>query len=93
MDYYFSTNLYIKMNITILIYIFLILLSLLTLFISSIDINKDLFISIILITIFIKAFLISDYFMELKKVRLKYRLIPIFYLLIILSSFQVSYFY
>ena len=72
MDYYFSTNLYIKMNITILIYIFLILLSLLTLFISSIDINKDLFISIILITIFIKAFLISDYFMELKKVRLKY---------------------
>lgn len=92
MDYYFSTNLYIKMNITILIYIFLILLSLLTLFISSIDINKDLFISIILITIFIKAFLISDYFMELKKVRLKYRLIPIFYLLIILSSFRVSYF-
>lgn len=80
------------MNITILIYIFLILLSLLTLFISSIDINKDLFISIILITIFIKAFLISDYFMELKKVRLKYRLIPIFYLLIILSSFRVSYF-
>jgi cytochrome c oxidase subunit IV len=49
-------------------------------------------VAVLLITTFIKGQLVIDYFMDLKEVRLKYRLIPTIWLGIILSLISVAYY-
>ena len=49
-------------------------------------------VAVLLVTTFIKGQLVIDYFMGLKEVRLKYRLIPTLWLGIVLSLIAVAYY-
>jgi len=49
-------------------------------------------VAVLLITTFIKGQLVIDYFMGLKEVRLKYRLIPTLWLMVVLSLIAVAYY-
>jgi hypothetical protein len=72
------------------------ILILLTLFAYSLGefelINKTLFI-ILIITTFIKGSMVIDYFMELKDVSLKYRIIPMIWLFTVLSGITIGYYF
>ena len=48
---------------------------------------------ILLITTFIKAHLVIEYFMSLRKVQLKYRLIPTIWLAVIILFIALGYYY
>ena len=54
-------------------------------------INSSL-VAVLLFTTFIKGWLVIDYFMDLKEVRLKYRLIPIVWLSIVISLIAIAYY-
>ena len=54
-------------------------------------INSSL-VAVLLFTTFIKGWLVIDYFMDLKEVRLKYRLIPIVWLGLVISLIAVAYY-
>jgi acetoacetate decarboxylase len=54
--------------------------------------NKTFFI-ILVVTTFIKGSMVIDYFMELKEVNLKYRLIPLIWLFIVLSGIVIGYYF
>jgi hypothetical protein len=73
-----------------------ILLVLLTIFAYSLGkfelINSSLFI-ILIITTFLKGSIIIDYFMELKDVNFKYRLIPLIWLFVVLIGIVVGYYF
>jgi len=49
-------------------------------------------VAVLLITTFIKGQLVMDYFMDLKGVRLKYRLIPMLWLAVVISLIAVAYY-
>ena len=49
-------------------------------------------VAVLLITTFIKGELVTDYFMGLKDVKLKYRLIPVIWLLVVISLIAVAYY-
>jgi len=49
-------------------------------------------VAVLLITTFVKGQLVMDYFMDLKDVRLKYRLIPILWLAVVISLIAVAYY-
>ena len=49
-------------------------------------------VAVLLITTFLKGALVTDYFMGLKDVNLKYRLIPILWLLVVISLIAVAYY-
>ena len=49
-------------------------------------------VAVLLITTFLKGALVTDYFMGLKDVNLKYRLIPIIWLLVVISLIAVAYY-
>ena len=49
-------------------------------------------VAVLLITTFIKGTLVIDYFMGLKDVKLKYRLIPIIWLFLVISLIAVAYY-
>ena len=73
-----------------------ILLVLLTIFAYSLGkfelINSSLFI-ILIITTFLKGSIIIDYFMELKDINFKYRLIPLIWLFVVLIGIVVGYYF
>ena len=49
-------------------------------------------VAVLLISTFIKAQLVVDYFMGLKNVRLRYRLIPTVWLFILISLISIAYY-
>jgi len=49
-------------------------------------------VAVLLITTFIKGQLVIDYFMDLKEVRLKYRLIPTLWLFTVISLITTAYY-
>ncbi len=49
-------------------------------------------VAILLISTFIKAQLVVDYFMGLKNVRLRYRLIPTIWLFMVISLIAIAYY-
>ena len=49
-------------------------------------------VAVLLITTFLKGALVTDYFMGLKDVKLKYRLIPVVWLLVVISLIAVAYY-
>ncbi|NOR55780.1 MAG: hypothetical protein GQ531_06180 [Sulfurovum sp.] len=50
------------------------------------------FVAILLVSTFIKGLLVIDYFMDLKQVQLRYRLIPIVWLLLVISLISIAYY-
>jgi len=72
-----------------------IILTVLTLFaylLGYLKIISTFFVAILLFTTFIKGALVIDYFMGLKNVSFKYRIIPILWLSIIIILIGVAYY-
>jgi len=74
------------------IWIVLIILTIFAYFLGYFKYISTPLVAVLLITTFIKGQLVIDYFMDLKKVRLKYRLIPILWLIIVLSLIATAYY-
>lgn len=74
------------------IYIILVLLTLLAFVFGWFKLVSSVIVAILLITTFIKGQLIIDYFMGLKEVQLKYRLIPIVWLGFVIVFIGVAYY-
>ena len=74
------------------VWVTLVILTLCAFLVGWLKFVNSLFISILLVSTFIKGQLISEYFMGLKKVTLKYRMIPTLWLFIVLSSIAIAYY-
>lgn len=74
------------------IWIILIVLSLFAFLVGYLKLINTFLVSILLLSTLLKGQLISDYFMGLKEVQLKYRIIPILWLILILSLIAVAYY-
>ena len=74
------------------IWIILVLLTLFAFLVGWIKLVNSLFVSILLVTTFIKGQLVSEYFMGLKNVTIKYRMIPTIWLFIVLTSIAIAYY-
>lgn len=75
-----------------IVWITLILLSLFAFLLSYLNYIHTLFVSILLVSTFIKGQLVIDYFMDLKEVKLRYRLIPTIWLFIVISLIAIAYY-
>lgn len=74
------------------IWIFLVLLTLLSFSIGSFDLMNASLVLILLISTFIKGHLVVECFMGLKKVSLRYRIIPSVWLAFVLVMVSVAYY-
>ena len=74
------------------IWITLVTLTLFAYLIGYLKYISTTLVAVLLITTFIKGQLVIDYFMDLKEVRLRYRLIPTLWLLIVVSLIAVAYY-
>ena len=74
------------------IWITLVFLTLFAFLVGWLKLVNSLFVSILLVSTFIKGQLVSDYFMGLKEVTLKYRMIPTVWLFIVLSFIAIAYY-
>ena len=75
-----------------IIWIILVILTIFAYLLGYLKLINNSLVAILLITTFIKGELVIDYFMGLKNVRLKYRLIPIIWLGIVLLLIAVTYY-
>jgi cytochrome c oxidase subunit IV len=75
-----------------IIWIILVILTIFAYLLGYLKLINNSLVAILLITTFIKGGLVIDYFMGLKNVRLKYRLIPIIWLGIVLLLIAVAYY-
>ena len=74
------------------IWIILIILTIFAYLLGYLKLINSSLVAILLISTFIKGELVIDYFMGLKTVKLKYRLIPIIWLGTVLSLITVAYY-
>ena len=74
------------------IWILLVLLTLFAFLLGWLELVSLLFLSILLVSTFIKGQLVSDYFMGLRHVTLKYRMIPTIWLFLVLSLIAIAYY-
>lgn len=74
------------------IYIVLVLLTLLAFIFGWFNLVSASIVAVLLITTFLKGQLIIDYFMGLKDVQLKYRLIPIVWLGLVIVFIGIAYY-
>lgn len=74
------------------IWIFLVFLTTLTFILGKIEFSSYIFISLLLLTTFIKGQLVIDFFMDLKYVSSKYRLIVILWLFTVIVLIGLNFF-
>jgi len=74
------------------IWITLVTLTLFAYLIGYLKYISTTLVAILLITTFVKGQLVIDYFMDLKEVRLKYRLIPTVWLFTVITLISVAYY-
>lgn len=74
------------------IWIFLVFLTTLTFILGKVEFSSYIFISLLLLTTFIKGQLIIDFFMDLKYVSSKYRLIVILWLFTVIVLIGLIFF-
>lgn len=74
------------------VWITLVILTLFAFLLGWLKLVNSLFVSILLVTTFIKGHLVSEYFMDLKHVTRTYRMIPIIWLFIVLSFIAIAYY-
>ncbi len=73
------------------IFIILAVLSFSAFLVSYLELFSGFFAILLVVSTFIKGQLISDYFMDLKEVEYKYRLIPTLWLVLVLSLIAIAY--
>ena len=74
------------------VWISLVILTLFAYLLGYLKYMTTTFVAVLLITTFIKGQLVIDYFMDLKEVRLKYRLIPTLWLFTVISLIATAYY-
>ena len=74
------------------VWIALILLSLFAFLLGYLKLISTVMVAILLVSTFIKGQLVIDYFMGLRDVQLKYRIIPTLWLIVVLSLIAVAYY-
>lgn len=79
------------MNKETFIFISLFVLTSITLVLGETSLSGLVFISIVLLTSFLKGTLIIDYFMELKHVSFGYRFVVILWLIVVVSVIGIAY--
>ncbi len=75
------------------IWIILVILTLFAFLLGWLELISFTLVAVLLVTTFIKGQLVSDYFMGLKDVDLKYRIIPTVWLLIVISVIAFTYYF
>lgn len=75
-----------------IIWIILVILTIFAYLLGYLKYINTFFVLILLLSTFIKGQLVIDYFMGLKKVQLKYRMIPTLWLSIIIMLIAVAYY-
>ena len=73
------------------IFIILAVLSFSAFLVGYLELFSGFFAILLVVSTFIKGQLISDYFMDLKEVEYKYRLIPTLWLVLVLSLIAIAY--
>ena len=84
-------NNFIKNTLEI-VWITLVLLTLFAFLLGYLNYISPLVVSVLLLSTFIKGQLVIDYFMGLKDVKLRYRLIPTVWLFTVISLISVAYY-
>ena len=74
------------------VWITLVILTIFAYLLGYLKLISTSLVGVLLLTTFIKGALVSDYFMGLKNVAIKYRLIPIIWLGVIISLIGVAYY-
>ena len=74
------------------VWIILVILTIFAYLLGYLKYVSSFFVAVLLITTFIKGQLVIDYFMDLKNVQLKYRLIPIIWLSVVISLIAAAYY-
>ena len=74
------------------VWVVLVLLTIFAYLLGYLKYISTTLVAVLLITTFIKGQLVIDYFMDLKNVRLKYRLIPTLWLGVVISLIAVAYY-
>ena len=74
------------------IWIALLLFSLSAFILGWFEIVSSFFISVLLISTFLKGYFVIDYFMGLNEVTLRYRLIPTIWLSVVIISIAINYY-
>ena len=74
------------------IWIILVILTVFAYLLGYLNLINTSLVAVLIFTTFIKGFLVSDYFMGLKDVDTKYRLIPILWLIVISFLVGVAYY-
>jgi len=75
-----------------IIWIILVILTIFAYLLGYLKIISTSLVAVLIFTTFIKGALVSDHFMGLKDVDTKYRLIPVAWLLLVLSLVSVAYY-
>ena len=75
-----------------IVWIVLIVLTLFAYLLGKLHLANGFMVGVLLFSTFIKGQLVIDYFMGMKNVSLKYRLIPTIWLFVVISSIAVSYY-
>ena len=74
------------------IWVILIVLTIFAFLLGYLKYVSTALVAVLLLTTFLKGALVTDYFMGLKDVKLEYRLIPIIWLLVVISLIAVAYY-
>ncbi|WP_297433382.1 cytochrome C oxidase subunit IV family protein [Sulfurimonas sp.] len=70
----------------------LIVLTIFAYLLGKLHLASGFMVGVLLFTTFVKGQLVIDYFMGMKNVSLRYRLIPTIWLVVVISSIAVSYY-
>ena len=74
------------------IWIILLVFSMFAFFVGYLKVVSALLVALLLFTTFIKGHLVIEYFMGLKNVSWKYRLIPSLWLFIVITAISIAYY-
>lgn len=74
------------------IWITLLILTIFAYFLGHFKLISTSLVGVLLLTTFIKGALVSDYFMGLKQVSTKYRVVPIIWLAVVICFIGVAYY-
>jgi len=74
------------------VWMILVIFSSFAFFVGYLNVVSSLVVALLLTTTFIKGYLVIEYFMGLKNVSLKYRLIPSIWLFIVITAVAIAYY-
>lgn len=94
MDCFVSIDLYNKviMKKITLIWTILVMLTSFAFLLGYFEILNNFFIFLLLVTTFLKGQLIIDYFMNLREIQLKYRILPTIWIVVVLVLVSIAYY-